>query len=98
MRFLSIFLWMMTAFFYTIEAKLAVANTYPEQAESDTLQIKLQEAILLALERNPDMAIQRLEPAIAKSYADEERAAFDPSIGMRPNFNVFWVPGQIRLR
>jgi len=80
MRFLSIFLWMMTAFFYTIEAKLAVANTYPEQAESDTLQIKLQEAILLALERNPDMAIQRLEPAIAKSYADEERAAFDPSI------------------
>ena len=80
MRFLSIFLWMMTAFFYTVEANVVVAKTYPEQTESDTLQIKLQEAILLALERNPDMSIQRLEPAIAKSYVDEEREAFDPII------------------
>jgi outer membrane protein len=48
------------------------------QTRNDTLRIRLQEAILLALERNPDMAIQRLDPDVAKSYADEERAVFDP--------------------
>ena len=45
----------------------------------DTLRISLQDAILTALERNPDMSIQRLDPAIAKSYLDEQRAAFDPT-------------------
>ena len=87
MRFLLIFLWMMSGFSHIAEAEVVVAKTYPEQTESDTLRIKLQEAILLALERNPDMSIQRLEPAIAKSYADEERAAFDPSITASADWN-----------
>ena len=51
-----------------------------QQTQNDTLRIRLQEAVLLALERNPDMAIQRLDPDIAKSYADEERSTFDPII------------------
>lgn len=49
-----------------------------QKTQNDTLRIRLQEAVLLALERNPDMAIQRLDPNIAKSYADEERSVFDP--------------------
>jgi len=51
---------------------------FTQQIQKDTLRIRLQEAVLLALERNPDMAIQRLDPGVTKSYADEERAVFDP--------------------
>jgi outer membrane protein len=47
-------------------------------AAKDTLRIRLPEAVLTALERNPDLSIQRLNPAIAKSYVDEARAEFDP--------------------
>ena len=47
-------------------------------AAQDTLRIHLQDAVLTALERNPDMSIQRLNPSIAKSYVDEARAEFDP--------------------
>ena len=50
----------------------------PTEAARDTLRIHLQDALLTALERNPDLSIERLEPAIAKSYADEVRAEFDP--------------------
>lgn len=46
--------------------------------QGDTLRISLKDAVFTALERNPNLSIQRLYPAIARSYADEQRAAFDP--------------------
>jgi outer membrane protein len=49
-------------------------------AGPDTLSLKLREAILTALERNPTVAIQRLSPEIAGTYYREERAAFDPEL------------------
>lgn len=49
-----------------------------QNVHNDTLWLHLQDAVLMALERNPDMAIQRLDPGIAKSYKDEELAVFDP--------------------
>lgn len=80
MKFLRIFICAFIGFMMTGEFQAAGTITYSEQTGNDTLRIRLQDAVLLALERNPDMSIQRLEPAIAKSYADEQRAAFDPSI------------------
>jgi len=53
-------------------------SCFSADAPQDTLRIRLQEAVFTALERNPDLSIQRLGPAIAKSYADEARAEFDP--------------------
>ncbi|MBN2416064.1 TolC family protein [bacterium] len=50
----------------------------PLTGAADTLKISLQHAVLLALDRNPDIAIQRLNPAISKAYAEEARAVFDP--------------------
>lgn len=50
------------------------------QTAGDTLRISLQNAILTALERNPNLSIQRLDPAVARSHADEQRAAFDPTL------------------
>ncbi len=46
----------------------------------DTLSLGLQETILTALERNPTVAIQRVDPEIADTYYREERAAFDPEL------------------
>lgn len=46
--------------------------------EPDTLAIGIKDAISLALERNPTVAMERLNPDIAGTYSKEERAAFDP--------------------
>ena len=48
--------------------------------KTDTLSIHLQEAILMALERNPTVTIQRLSPEIAKTYSREQGAVFDPEL------------------
>lgn len=50
----------------------------PENKQNDSLFIHLQDAILLALERNPTVTIQKLNPEIAKTYAREQSALFEP--------------------
>lgn len=45
---------------------------------ADTLRISAAEAVLSALERNPDLLIQRRNPTLARAAVSEERAAFDP--------------------
>jgi len=65
---------------------MTAADSWSENDESvfpnaaDTLRISLKDAVLTALERNPNLLIQRLDPAVARSYADEQRAAFDPTL------------------
>jgi outer membrane protein len=44
----------------------------------DTLRIGLQEAILMGLENNPTVMIQRLEPEMMRTAVKENSAAFDP--------------------
>jgi len=46
----------------------------------DSLSLTLPGAILTALERNPTVAIQLVNPEIAGTYSREERAAFDPRL------------------
>lgn len=48
--------------------------------KTDTLVLGLQEAILLGLENNPTVTIERLNPRIMQTYAREQRAAFDPEL------------------
>ncbi|MFH1567322.1 MAG: TolC family protein, partial [Gemmatimonadota bacterium] len=52
----------------------------PGAGAPDTLGLGLRDAILMALERNPTVSIQRLEPAIAGTYVREEGGAFEPRI------------------
>lgn len=80
-QFLLIFLSIIVGLIIPVEAQVAVDKTLFEQSDGDTLSIRLREAILIALERNPNIEIQRLDPTIAKTFVDEQRAAFDPSIG-----------------
>jgi outer membrane protein len=42
--------------------------------------ISIEEAILRALENNKAFQIERINPEIQKTYEDEEKAAFDPSL------------------
>ena len=44
------------------------------------LKVTINEAILLCLENNRSLVVQRLEPAIQQTFEDQERAVFDPSI------------------
>ena len=49
---------------------------------ADTLALRLQESVLIALENNPTVTIQRLSPEIAETYSRGERAVFDPSLSL----------------
>jgi outer membrane protein TolC len=44
------------------------------------LKITITEAILLCLENNRSLVVQRLEPSIQQTFEDQERADFDPAI------------------
>jgi outer membrane protein TolC len=55
------------------EAPLRVIST-------DPLQITITEAILLALENNRALVVERLNPSIQQTVEDEERSVFDPEI------------------
>lgn len=50
------------------------------QPAADALRISVRQAILTALENNPELVIQRFNPAIQRTVEQQERAAFDPTV------------------
>ncbi len=44
------------------------------------LQITVRDAILIALENNRSLVVERLNPSIQQTFEDQERAVFDPTI------------------
>ncbi|CAB1062941.1 Type I secretion system, outer membrane component LapE [Olavius sp. associated proteobacterium Delta 1] len=44
------------------------------------LKVTITEAILLCLENNRSLVVQRLDPSIQQTFEDQERAVFDPAI------------------
>ena len=52
----------------------------PEVPPSGPLTVTVEQAILLALENNRDLSVQRLNPLIARSVEQQERAVFDPDV------------------
>ena len=53
-------------------------KTTPKTALSGPLRITTTEAILLSLENNRSLVVERLNPSIEKTFEDTERAVFDP--------------------
>ena len=51
------------------------------RAAEPNLDLTLSDAVLLALEKNPGIAIERQNTPIAKTREQEQRAAFDPVLG-----------------
>ncbi|MGE4218800.1 MAG: TolC family protein [Alphaproteobacteria bacterium] len=52
----------------------------PEPAASGPLAISVEQAVLLALRHNRALGVQQLEPSIAETFEDIERAVFDPTL------------------
>ena len=51
---------------------------HEEGVEPEALTLTLTEAVLMALENNRTLAVQRLEPGIQKTFEAEAQAEFDP--------------------
>lgn len=49
-------------------------------ASKDPLQLSLQEAILLTLENNPALRVQRANPLISRTTVERLRAVYDPAV------------------
>jgi outer membrane protein len=65
-----------------LNAEPATRNSelLPATQPAATLAVNVRRAILLSLENNPDLAIQRLNPAIQRTGEQQQRAAFDPIV------------------
>ncbi|MCF8070460.1 MAG: TolC family protein [Desulfobacterales bacterium] len=48
----------------------------------DSLKVTITEAILLCLENNRSLLVERLNPSIQQTFEDEERSIFDPEINV----------------
>ena len=52
----------------------------PHTVPPGPLKVALTEAILLCLENNRSLVVERLNPSIQQTFEDQERAVFDPAI------------------
>ena len=53
----------------------------PAQAgQTNAIEVTVEEAILTALENNQSLKLERLNPQIQRTFVDEQRAAFDPTL------------------
>lgn len=55
-------------------------KTSPSPKPADPLSVTLSEAILLCLENNRSLAVEKIQPEILQTFEDQEKAVFDPSI------------------
>jgi len=63
--------------------KLATSRSGPEEpVPGGPLAITLEDAILLTLQNNRALSVQRLEPPIQRTFEDQERAVFDPTLAV----------------
>ena len=62
----------------TFEKPFQVDVTPPKPPPAGPIQVTVEEAILLALENNRSLRVERLNPSIVRTFEDQERAVFDP--------------------
>lgn len=58
------------------------APTLQVSVTERTIQLSLEEAIRLALQNNLDIERERLSPQVAQALVEQERAVFDPTVGL----------------
>ena len=56
----------------------ARGSVSPKVTTTGPLQLKVMDAILLGLEKNRSLRVERLEPAITRTFENQENALFDP--------------------
>jgi outer membrane protein len=62
----------------TLEKPLQVDVTPRKPMPEGPLEVTVEEAILLALENNRSLRVERFNPSILRTFEDQERATFDP--------------------
>jgi len=67
-----------TAVQMQLEAIKEPERRVPGAMPPGPLKVTIAEAILLCLENNRSLVVQRLDPSIRQTFADQERAVFDP--------------------
>ena len=66
-----------------MSAEIEIKPMTPETAglpEIGPLKITVKDAVLIALENNRSLAVERINPSIQKTFEDQERAVFDPAV------------------
>jgi outer membrane protein len=69
-----------TAVHMDLESTPQPEEIVPRTLPPGPLKITVTEAILLCLENNRSLVVERLNPSIRQTFEDEERAVFDPAI------------------
>jgi len=64
----------------------AAPATAPAPGPSGPLSLTVDQAILMALEHNQALRVQRLEPAIGRTFEQQERAEFDPILSAEASY------------
>lgn len=62
------------------EAGPSPAPAVPPAPPEEPLAVTIEEAVLMALENNRALRVERLVPQIQRTYEEEERAVFDPML------------------
>ncbi|MEJ2154134.1 MAG: TolC family protein [Desulfobacteraceae bacterium] len=75
-------LWAGTAAHISPESIAAPREVAAEVTSSGPLRITVAEAVLLCLENNRALVVQRINPSIRQTSEDQERAAYDPTVGV----------------
>lgn len=62
----------------TGKESIQIEKSSPRPALGGSIEITVGNAILLALENNRSLRVERLNPSIRRTFEDQERAVFDP--------------------
>ena len=68
-------------FVAAVAVVLAVLCFSSARAAETNLTLSINDAVLMALEKNPSVAVERQATPIARTFEQEQRAAFDPVLG-----------------
>jgi outer membrane protein len=68
-----------TSVYMKLESVAPAETVAPQVASPGPMRLTIVEAILLSLENNRALVVERLKPAIEKTFEEEERAVFDPA-------------------
>ena len=81
-----------TAVYLSSESTDQPKEIAARSAQSETLKVTITEAILLCLENNRSLVLERLNPSIRQTFEDQENAVFDPSV------NAYLSAGRVKAQ
>jgi outer membrane protein TolC len=60
------------------QKEIGAAIMDPAQASEDSIRVTVQDAIMMTLENNRSLAVERINPLIQETFEAQEQAVFDP--------------------